>query len=390
MKAKTVKQIAGKMLKKTAKLFQKQKETGKASAKTTAPPLRKQKTADISAELSVSGQMEQTLPQKSKKNNSLHDLFFREVYSKEKYSLDIFRLTLSRRQFALFNWTTLKSEMTSFISSDGREKRTDLAFSVKAKGTGQIARMVFIFEHKSYQPKDIHQQLLEYQTSAYSRWKDPVVPIVIYSGKRKEWEPARDFQESLRGLPVALKRSFRRDILNFRYKLLNIRKLNMRGLAGRLTTRPILHILKSVWGLDERVVEDLFQLGEDLDPADQEYLIKQAVLYIRRYDSRFNWQVLGKIEEKVLKEGRVMSLWQDALDEARQEGWQKGRQEERQKGQQEGWQKGQQEGWQKGQQKERQKVILNMLQAKADIAFISKVTGQPEEEIRKLENSAEK
>ena len=61
-----------------------------------------------------------------------------------------------------------------------------------------------------------------------------------------------------------------------------------------------------------------------------------------------------------------MSLWQDALDEARQEG----RQEER--------------------QKERQKVILNMLQAKADIAFISKVTGQPEEEIRKLENSAEK
>ena len=62
----------------------------------------------------------------------------------------------------------------------------------------------------------------------------------------------------------------------------------------------------------------------------------------------------------------------------------KGRWEGRQEGRKEGRQEGRQEGERKG----RLEVVLNMLKEKADIAFIAKVTGLSEKEIKKLENGS--
>ena len=47
---------------------------------------------------------------------------------------------------------------------------------------------------------------------------------------------------------------------------------------------------------------------------------------------------------------------------------------------------GMQKGMQKGRQERDKEVILNMLKEKADISFISKVTGLPAKEIKKLKN----
>ena len=60
-----------------------------------------------------------------------------------------------------------------------------------------------------------------------------------------------------------------------------------------------------------------------------------------------------------------------------------GRIEGRQEGQQEGLQKGLQKG---RQEEERQAVVRNMLKERVDLAFISKVTGLPVREIKKLKN----
>ena len=48
---------------------------------------------------------------------------------------------------------------------------------------------------------------------------------------------------------------------------------------------------------------------------------------------------------------------------------------------------GRKQGMQQGREKERCQVILSMLQKKADVAFISEVTGLPEAEIIKLKIS---
>ena len=48
------------------------------------------------------------------------------------------------------------------------------------------------------------------------------------------------------------------------------------------------------------------------------------------------------------------------------------------------------EGRQEGRQEERKQVILNMLKKKADITFISEVTGLSEKEIKKFNNKSYK
>ena len=80
------------------------------------------------------------------------------------------------------------------------------------------------------------------------------------------------------------------------------------------------------------------------------------------------------IEEETIedKEGRVMTLFQETIEEARQEARKEARKE---------W-------WQKGQQEERQKVALNFLSVGLDLETVSKCTGLSQEEIKKLKNSS--
>ena len=75
------------------------------------------------------------------------------------------------------------------------------------------------------------------------------------------------------------------------------------------------------------------------------------------------------IEKGILKTGGLMQDVRDIIKE-------KGR-----------WE-GKREGLKKGRQEGRQEVVLNMLKEKADIAFISKVTGLSEKAIKKLKNGA--
>ena len=58
------------------------------------------------------------------------------------------------------------------------------------------------------------------------------------------------------------------------------------------------------------------------------------------------------------------------------------------RGREKGWREGQKEGIQKGREEGIQKVVLNMLAQKADISFVSKMTGLSEEAIRKLKNGS--
>ena len=75
------------------------------------------------------------------------------------------------------------------------------------------------------------------------------------------------------------------------------------------------------------------------------------------------------IEAGILKQGGLMQdVWEIIKEKGRWEGERK--------------------GLRKGRQEGRQEVVLNMLKEKADISFISKVTGLPEKEIKKLKNGS--
>ncbi len=292
----------------------------------------------------------------------LHDILFKETFSKPMYAVDIFRLVFNEQEFKLFNWKTLKSELNTFIDKEHREKRTDLQFSVQLKSSQKPVKLLFLLEHKSRQDSKMLTQMLHYQLGMYSRFNYPVIPILVYQGKAKKWNGPLEFHNSLDNFTSHLRQRFGKNVLNFTCRLLNIQALDFQKRASNLTSRPVLFILKHIWDLDEQKVEKLFVLSRGLSKKRRQFLIDRAVDYIRRYDPSFNWKVFVDIESKVIKEEeRVMPPLQISLDEARKEGRQEGR------------------------QSERQQVILNMLKNKLDTHIICKVTGLSKAEIKKIQ-----
>ena len=310
-----------------------------------------------------------------------HDTYFREVFSQEKYSLDIFRLALPKKLFNLLDWSSLKAEMQTFLDDEMRESRTDILCSVKIKKGGGRLGLLFLLEHRSHQGRDIHQILLNHQASAYRALKMPIVPIVAYSGKRPKWRLPLDFHGSLSPdfesasgqLRAAAEvwEAIKGHVLNFRYILLNLRELDLEGRARGLISHPALFIIKNIWGLKEdpgraeKIIERLLRLGRDLSFKDWEALVKKALDYIHSFDPNFNWVFVNRIDQKVTGGKNIMFL-SEPLKEERE--------------------KGLRDGLQKGRKEERREVVFNMLQKNLEIPLISEVTGMPEREICELKN----
>ncbi len=296
----------------------------------------------------------------------IHDIFFKEIYADKRYSLDIFKLVLTKTEYSLFDWKTLKSELTSFVDTEQREKRMDLTFSVKLKRGKQTARILFLLEHKSYRNDDLLVQMLEYQTGIYRRTRTPVIPILVYHGKEKKWRGVLNFQDSLKGLTPTVRRKFQKNILNFTCKLLNIRELNIRGSAKKLVTAPVLLILQQIWKLDANNVEEFFLLSQHLPDKERRDLIMKASNYIRKNDPGFHWHRLIEIEEKVITEKgeRIMFSLKDTLDEVKEEG--------------------RQEGIEKGIKKGKQEVALKLVKKGFDLEDVADSTGVPKDDLEKL------
>ncbi len=139
-------------------------------------------------------------------------------------------------------------------------------------------------------------------------------------------------------------------------------------------------------------MRSLFVIGRRLSVKDRMRLIKKAVDYVRHYSPGFSWRILSEIEARAIdkEEERVMPPLQISLDEERAKGLKLGLQKGRQEGLQKGLQKGRLEGQQEGRKEGQQELILKMLRKKADLSFISEVTGLSEQELKKLKNGSKK
>ena len=306
-----------------------------------------------------------------KGHNFIHDAFFKEIYSQKRYCLDIFRLIFTPKQFALFDWDTLKSEATVSVDNQWREKRADLVFSVKLKRIKKPVRIIFLLEHKSYQYPILLKQLLAYQVAQYIKEDCPIIPILIYHGREKTWQAPLSFQKSLVGLTPEIEREFGQNIFNFTCKLLNIQNIDVqRGKARTLTSRPILYIMRHVWQVDAEVLAQLFKIGEKLTAEERDVLIKRSIDYARGCNRSLTWQVVERIEQDTIKskEKKIMPVLKSFIDEAAEEGLKKGRQE--------------------GLEKGRQEIALKMIKGGVDPKTILDCTGLSEKELERLRKQA--
>ena len=300
-----------------------------------------------------------------------HNFLFKDVYSKKKYAMDLFRLTLSKKEFNLFDWETLRIKSRPFFDESWDKKRADLIFSVGEKISGRKTEIFFLLEHKSYKSDDIFLQLLEYQIYIYRKNRIPVIPVVIYHGKRPHWHLSVNFRDFLDFGSSRMKKVFGKNVLNFRYRLLNIQKLRFPKKQKILTSRPILFIMQNIWNLDRKKIFKLFSIGKELDFPERKGLIERAVNYIVKYDKRITLEDLKELEEKTSpnKGELIVSLMQRSLNEEREEGRAEGREE----------------GEKKGREESKAKIALKMLEKGVQITTICEVMGFSEEQLKELQ-----
>ena len=252
---------------------------------------------------------------------NFHDLFFRGVYGETKYSIDIFKLILTPNEFKSFNWRTLKLEANTFINEHLKESRTDLVFSVKAKGSQIETQVVFLREHKSHTDPKVMEQLLKYQAASYLRTPAPILPIIVYHGKNKDYKGPLSFHGNLEKLhSPSLRKSLSQNVLSFKCRLLNLRRLSNKKIE-HLPSAPMLFILGKIWEIDKWEVDKsslkkLFLMTENISQkSDRETLIKQAIEYVKNFRSDVTWKIISEVEQEVLgKESSMIKPFQFSID----------------------------------------------------------------------------
>ena len=329
-----------------------------------------------------------------KKKSGHHDIFFKTGYSDPRFAKDLFQLAFSKEEMAAFDWDGLRAEKDTFEGL-----RADLVFSVPLKSEPNCrARIFLLLEHKSRWSRWIYYQVLKYKTLIIGKnLKEAeddclVIAVVFYHGE-EPWKWAKSLKQGLWGrvLPK-IPPSLAKDVLDYGIRLIDAHdpKVEQAIRDKNFNSRGFLGFLKRIWflkaeekdlkerDLKERDLKETLSLFDNW-PGDKEDLALSVGDYLWSAVPGMTkelWEELEReaVSKGIFSKGGYMNIREHIKEEGRQEGIQKGRQE------------GRQEGIQKGRQEEKQQVILNMLAQKADIAFICKVTGLSEEEIKKLQN----
>ena len=277
----------------------------------------------------------------------------------------------------MYDLNKLKIEKDTF-----ENKRADLVISCPFKDQPQIKVRIFILlEHKSQHDKDLFNQLLDYQCAMRRHsikevgYPQPIIPVLFYHGETpSKWKKSlqeEDFDTLFPKIPMESKKS----MLNYKPKIIDTKDPKVLKIYKRkkLKGYGVIKLLSEIWSIRKEKLNKL-KIKEVVSwftfKGLTEYEVDKRVVSIIRYLSKNTkldlkeWKEAESllVEEGILTKGGHMDVFERIRQEERQEGIQTGRQEGR------------------------QAVILNMLKEKADLSFISKVTGLSEAEIKKLKN----
>ena len=212
----------------------------------------------------------QKLLEDKKSNNTLHtnhhDHFFKFFFSKTELAQELLKLVFSKEELKVYDLTKLRAEKNAF--SDGSS--ADLIFSLPLKNNIKSEIRIFILiEHKSSYDIKAFEQLFRYQyliiEQSLKEGKPlvPIIPLVFSHGKNpRKWKLS--FQEALGSKAfLNLPLSFRKSMLNFEIRLLDIQDKKWEWLFRdpRFQSRGVLYLLKEVWSkkLNFKKVFSLFK-----------------------------------------------------------------------------------------------------------------------------------
>lgn len=309
-----------------------------------------------------------------------HDSFFKLIFSDPKLAKELLELIFTKAEKKAFNLNDIKLEKDSH-----KKQMADLVLSFSLKNdSNKRVDFLMILEHKSYNDKSSHEQMLKYLIGIreliikQTGRAKPIIPAFFYHGKLplklKKSLQEEDFKGFFDKIPVETKEN----MLNFKMKIIDTKDSKIRKIVKNKGSKiwGVLKLLDEIWNIKEPsankvklIIRDYFvDILKGRKKTEVDEIVLGIIEYLRDTTGlkEKEWERAKKklIEEKILKKGGAMNI----------------RQVIKEKGIWEGMQKGRQEGM--------QKVVLNMLKKKTDISFISEVTGLSAKEIKKLKNSS--
>ena len=139
-----------------------------------------------------------------------HNNLFEETFRYKQVVIDLLNCAFPPELLELIDLDKLKQDTNSYISAELVKTFSDVVWRTKQKGGNSKVTIALLFEHKSYQPKDIFVQLLHYMSSIWVRdvagghSLSVIIPIIFYHGKAK-WQ-RKIFFESFKNLSLTYKK----------------------------------------------------------------------------------------------------------------------------------------------------------------------------------------
>ena len=322
---------------------------------------------------------------KSKKTRFSHDRLFKLFYSDPRLTVELLYLIFSKEELKEYDLSRLKIEKDTF-----GDQKADLVFSLPLKATPRMKLKFFILlEHKSFYDEKLFNQLLAYQFAMRKHiikqvgYPQPIIPIVFYHGREPfKWKKTlqeEDFKEFFSKIPVESRKS----MLNYKPKIINTHNPEVQKIYKdkKLRGYGVIKLLSDIWSIRSKPtalkIKDVRVEFEDMLRGATEEERKEIKLRFSGYveeNAKLDSKIWEEVEVLLKKEGITNKEGGKTMESAKEIIKQQGIEE------------GIERGIYKGRSEERQAVILNMLKEKADLSFISKVTGLSEEEIKKLKN----
>ena len=124
------------------------------------------------------------------KTPSPHDQFFKGVFSQPEIAESYIRSFLPKEIWQHLQLDQLKLDVSSYVTSELKAYFSDLVWQCPYRDSE--INIAFLFEHKTFQPRYVHLQLLRYMLQLWEqdirekrKYLRPVIPIIVYQGTKK-------------------------------------------------------------------------------------------------------------------------------------------------------------------------------------------------------------
>lgn len=218
------------------------------------------------------------------KVNNPHDKLFKETFGDIAVTKDFVGQYLPKEFLEIIDVSSLVALKETFIQEDLRDSQSDLLFRV-ALGD-KTAYLYFLFEHKSYQAKDIALQLLGYMRQIWDRELQKekakelsiIIPLLIYHGER-EWESPKTIGDWIAGY-----KKFTVDILkyvpDFEYVFYDLSPHGREEVKGSWKLQAYLRLMKHIFNEDwEQIIEVIVTIDSLLEKGNRTYF-DTVILYL--------------------------------------------------------------------------------------------------------------